>query len=83
MKMELRIPKSKEEQDLIRAGAQVADIGGYAAVEAIRNGVTAEYEVAIASTNRMIREIADRYGKDHHVDLMDTWTWFSSGLNTE
>lgn len=81
--MELRIIKSEEEQKLIREGAAVADIGGYAVVDAIKNGADREYEVAIASTNRMIREIADRFGKDHNVDLMDTWTWFSSGLNTD
>merc|ERR1719474_1495918 len=66
--MELRILKSEEEQRLIRAGAEVADIGGYAVVDAIKNGADREYEVAIASTNRMIREIADRFGKDHNVD---------------
>ncbi len=39
-----------------------------------------EYEVAIASTNEMIREIGSSFP---FVELMDTWTWFQSGINTD
>ena len=71
--------KSNEEIDLIRNGAQVADIGGAACVEAIGVGVP-EYEIAIHSTSVMVREIALRYPES---DIMDTWTWFQSGINTD
>lgn len=77
--MWMRSIKSREEQKLIREGARVCDIGGAACVAAVKVGVP-EHEVAIATTNTMIREIA----KSHpHVELMDTWTWFQSGINTD
>jgi len=77
--MWLRTIKSDEEIALIRQGARICDIGGWACVDAIAAGVP-EHEVAIAATNAMIREIADRYP---YVELMDTWTWFQSGINTD
>ncbi len=77
--MWMRSIKSAEEHDLIREGARICDIGGAACVEAIAAGVP-EHEVAIASTNAMIREIAKRFP---YVELMDTWTWFQSGINTD
>lgn len=77
--MWLRTVKSPEELALIRTGARIADIGGEAGVAAIRAGV-AEHEVAIAATNAMIREIAVSFPQ---VELMDTWTWFQSGINTD
>ncbi|MDX2493811.1 MAG: M24 family metallopeptidase [Desulfuromusa sp.] len=77
--MQMRMIKSIEEIDLIRNGAQVSDIGGYACVEAIDAGVP-EHEVALHSTRAMVREIAKRYP---HTELMDTWTWFQSGINTD
>ncbi|UCI22735.1 M24 family metallopeptidase (plasmid) [Mesorhizobium sp. B2-1-8] len=77
--MWMRSIKSLEEQKLIREGAHVCDVGGAACVAAVKAGV-AEHEVAIATTNAMIREIA----KSHpYVELMDTWTWFQSGINTD
>ena len=79
MSMRQRMVKSDEEIDLIRNGAQVADIGGAACVEAIGEGVP-EYEIAIHSTSVMVREIANRYPES---DIMDTWTWFQSGINTD
>ena len=79
MSMRQRMVKSNEEIDLIRNGAQVADIGGAACVEAIGVGVP-EYEIAIHSTSVMVREIAHRYPES---DIMDTWTWFQSGINTD
>jgi len=77
--MWMRTIKSEEEIDLIRIGANVGDIGGAAVVEAISAGVP-EHEVALASTQAMVREIASRFD---FVELMDTWTWFQSGVNTD
>ncbi|WP_372965928.1 M24 family metallopeptidase [Marinobacter sp.] len=77
--MRMRMIKSEEEINLIKTGAAVADIGGAACVEAIAEGVP-EYEVALASTAAMTREIAKRVP---HAELRDTWTWFQSGLNTD
>ena len=77
--MSQRTIKSAEEHVLIREGARICDVGGGATVEAIAAGVP-EHEVAIASTNAMIREIARSFP---FVELMDTWTWFQSGINTD
>lgn len=77
--MRMRMRKSEEEIELIRNGAQVADIGGAACVEAVAVGVP-EHEVAMNGTRAMIGEIARRYP---HAELMDTWTWFQSGINTD
>ena len=77
--MSMRLIKSSEEHTLIREGTKTCDIGGAACVEAIAAGV-AEHEVAMASTNAMIREIASNHP---YVELMDTWTWFQSGINTD
>ncbi len=77
--MQMRMVKSKEEIELIRHGAQIGDIGGAHCVEAIGENVP-EYEVALHATRAMIREIAKRFP---HGELMDTWTWFQSGLNTD
>ncbi len=79
MTMRQRMVKSSEEIELIRNGAQVADLGGVACVEAISEGV-AEHEIALHSTQTMVREIAKRYPES---DIMDTWTWFQSGINTD
>jgi creatinase len=59
--------------------ARIADIGGAACVEATRVG-TPEHEVARHSTATMVREIAKSWP---HGELMDTWTWFQSGINTD
>lgn len=77
--MHLRLIKSDEEINLIKKGARIADIGGVACSQAIKEGVP-EHEVAIASTNTMIREIADNFP---FVELMDTWSWIQSGINTD
>lgn len=77
--MRLRMVKSDEEIALIRQGARIADIGGAACRDAIAVGVP-EHEVALASTQAMVREIARTYPD---AELMDTWTWFQSGLNTD
>jgi creatinase len=77
--MWLRTIKSVEEIALIKEGARTADIGGEAIREAIREGVP-EYEVALAGTQTMVRHIAKTFP---HVELMDTWVWFQSGINTD
>ena len=77
--MRMRMVKSDEEIAWIRESARVADIGGAAGTEAIAVGVP-EYEVALHATQTMVREIGT---SQPHVELMDTWTWFSSGINTD
>lgn len=77
--MRMRMVKSAEEIEFIKNGANVCDIGGYALRDAVGEGVP-EHEVALASTQAMIREIARRYPDS---ELMDTWTWFQSGINTD
>ncbi|MCY4406397.1 MAG: M24 family metallopeptidase [Rhodospirillaceae bacterium] len=77
--MRMRMVKSDEEIAWIRESARIADIGGVACVEAIGVGVP-EYEVALHATQAMVREIGQC---QPHVELMDTWTWFQSGINTD
>ena len=77
--MWLRTIKSAEEIALIREGARTADAGGEAIRSAIREGV-GEHEVALAGTAAMVRRIAEVFP---HAELMDSWTWFQSGLNTD
>lgn len=77
--MWLRTIKSAEEIALIKEGARTADIGGEAIRDAIAEG-TPEHEIALAGTQRMIRHIAQTFP---HAELMDTWVWFQSGINTD
>ncbi|SFN34792.1 creatinase [Pseudonocardia ammonioxydans] len=77
--MRHRMVKSPEEIALITGGARIADIGGAAVTAAVAEGV-AEYEVALAGTEAMVREIAATYP---HAELRDTWVWFQSGINTD
>ena len=77
--MRQRMIKSAEEIALIRHGARIADLGGAAVVAAIIEGVP-EFEVAIAGSNAMIREIANTFP---HAELRDSWVWFQSGVNTD
>jgi creatinase len=77
--MRLRMIKSAEEIAHITEMARIADVGGGACVEAARVGAP-EHEVALHSTATMVREIARTWP---HAELMDTWTWFQSGLNTD
>ncbi|MCB1365148.1 MAG: aminopeptidase P family protein [Rhodobacteraceae bacterium] len=74
-----RMHKSAAEIALIRAGAQVADVGGYAIRDAIRLG-TREIDVAMAGRDAMEAEIAKRYPD---AEYRDTWVWFQSGINTD
>ena len=77
--MAQRMRKSPAELDLIRAGAAVADVGGYAIRDAIRPGVR-EIDVAMAGRNAMELEIAARFPD---AEYRDTWVWFQSGINTD
>ncbi|MFC3283085.1 M24 family metallopeptidase [Litchfieldella rifensis] len=77
--MKMRMFKSDEEIALIRQGARIADVGGVAVRDAIAAGVP-EYEVALAGQRAMVREIAKTYPNG---ELMDTWVWFQSGINTD
>ena len=54
--MQQRMIKSEEEIELIRNGAQVADIGGQACVEALAEGVP-EYLIARHSTQPWSRKL--------------------------
>jgi creatinase len=77
--MHQRMMKSPAEIALIKAGANVADVGGYAIREAIAVGAT-ELEVSIVGRDAMEREIARRFPD---AEYRDTWVWFQSGLNTD
>jgi creatinase len=77
--MWMRTIKSAEEIALIREGARTADIGGEAIRAAIRENI-GEHEVALAGTQAMVRHIAKTFP---HAELMDTWVWFQSGINTD
>ncbi|MGC9417748.1 MAG: M24 family metallopeptidase [Rhodovulum sp.] len=77
--MQQRMRKSPAEIALIRAGAQVADVGGYAIREAVREG-TREIDVAMAGRDAMELEIARCFPD---AEYRDTWVWFQSGLNTD
>ncbi|WP_417723082.1 aminopeptidase P family protein [Salipiger sp.] len=77
--MRQRMHKSAAEIALIKAGAQVADAGGYAIRDAIREGVR-EIDVAMAGRDAMELEIARRFPE---AEYRDTWVWFQSGLNTD
>ncbi|HCK20042.1 MAG TPA: creatininase [Thalassospira sp.] len=77
--MRQRMHKSPAEIALIRHGAQVADVGGYAIRDAIREGVR-EIDVAMAGRDAMELEIAKRFP---NAEYRDTWVWFQSGINTD
>ena len=77
--MLLRMIKSAEEIKIIKNGARIADIGGEEIKKHIKVGES-EIEIAIASRDKMEREIAKTYPD---AEYMDTWVWFQSGLNTD
>jgi creatinase len=77
--MAQRMHKSAAELDLIRHGAAVADVGGYAIRDAIRVGVR-EIDVAMVGRDAMELEIARRFPD---AEYRDTWVWFQSGINTD
>ena len=77
--MKQRMMKSPAEIALIRAGANTADVGGYAIREAIAVGAR-EIDVAMAGRDAMEREIARRFPD---AEYRDTWVWFQSGINPD
>jgi creatinase len=74
-----RMHKSEAEITLIRAGAAVADVGGYAVRDAIKVGAR-EIDVAMAGRDAMEAEIASMFPD---AEYRDTWVWFQSGINTD
>ncbi len=77
--MTQRMHKSQAELDLIRQAAAVADVGGYAIRDSIKEGVR-EIDVAMAGRDAMELEIAKRFPD---AEYRDTWAWFQSGINTD
>ncbi|HKL55486.1 MAG TPA: aminopeptidase P family protein [Roseovarius sp.] len=77
--MRQRLWKSPAEIALIREGARVADLGGYAIREAVAEGVR-EIDVAMAGRDAMEQEIACSFPD---AEYRDTWVWFQSGINTD
>jgi len=79
MTMQQRMRKSPAELEIIRAGANTADVGGYAIRDAVKIGVR-EIDIAMAGRDAMELEIARRFPD---AEYRDTWVWFQSGLNTD
>ena len=77
--MRQRMHKSPAELEMIRHGAAVADVGGYAIKDAVREGAR-EIDIAMAGRNAMELEIAKRFPD---AEYRDTWVWFQSGINTD
>jgi len=77
--MKLRIIKSKEEIEIIRSGAKIANIGAEEIVKNIKVGAS-ELEIAMTGRDKMELEIAKKYPE---AEYMDTWVWFQSGINTD
>ena len=75
----LRTIKSDEEINLIKNGANIADIGAYETIKHIKVGAS-ELEIAMAGRDKMELEIARIYPD---AEYMDTWAWFQSGINTD
>lgn len=79
MTMRQRMHKSSAEIALIRQCAEVADVGGYAIKDAVKEGAR-EIDVAMAGRDAMEMEIAKRWPG---AEYRDTWVWFQSGINTD
>ncbi len=77
--MKLRIIKSKEEIEIIRNGAKIADIGAGEIVKHIKVSAS-ELEIAMTGRDKMELEIAKIYPE---AENMDTGVWFQSGINTD
>ena len=77
--MEQRMMKSPAELALIRHGAAVADVGGFAIRDAVKEGAR-EIDIAMAGRDAMELEIAKRFPD---AEYRDTWVWFQSGINTD
>ena len=77
--MSHRMIKSVEEIELIKHGAAVADVGGFAIHAAIEEGAR-EIDIAMAGRNAMELEIASRFPD---AEYRDSWVWFQGGINTD
>ena len=77
--MRQRMQKSPAEIAVIREGARIADVGGYAIRDAVKDG-TREIDVAMTGRDAMELEIARSFPE---AEYRDTWVWFQSGLNTD
>ena len=77
--MRQRMHKSQAELDMIRHGAGVADVGGFAIRDAVQAGAR-EIDIAMAGRDAMELEIARRFPQ---AEYRDTWVWFQSGINTD
>ena len=77
--MQQRMRKSPAEIALIREGARIADIGGYAIRDAVHVGAR-EIDIAMAGRNAMETAIAEAFPD---AEYRDTWVWFQSGPNTD
>ena len=75
-----RMIKSPEEIEVIKVGAATADIGGEACRAAVVAGAR-EWEVARQGVTAMISHIS--HTMQDRAELLDTWVWFQSGLNTD
>ena len=75
-----RMIKSPEEIAVIKVGAATADIGGEACRAALTAGAR-EWEVAREGVTAMVNHISNTC--QHSAELLDTWVWFQSGLNTD
>ena len=77
--MQQRMHKSPAELALIREGARIADIGGYAIRDAVKLGQR-EIDIAMAGRDAMELAIAETFP---YAEYRDSWVWFQSGLNTD
>jgi len=77
--MRQRMHKSAAELEIIRAGAAVADVGGFAIRDSVAAGKR-EIDIAMAGRDAMELEIARRFPD---AEYRDTWVWFQSGINTD
>ena len=77
--MQMRMIKSPEEHELYRKTARIADLGGFAVRDAIKEGVP-EYEIALHGVQSMTREIARSFPNQ---EIRDIWVWLQSGINTD
>jgi len=76
-----RMVKSKEEIEITKLGAKIADIGGEAIRDACKEGAP-EWAIASAGVAAMKEQIAKEAG--HRAELLDTWVWLQTGpLNTD
>ena len=66
--MQIRRIKSPEEIEMVRQGSRIAELGAYAGIKALHEGVP-EYEVTLASNNTMVREIAATFPQ---IDIRDS-----------